>query len=142
MTLRLDLLRHGETELGGGLRGSLDDALTELGWAQMHEAVQGQGPWDRIVSSPLQRCRLFAQALAATLEVPLTLDADLQELHFGVWEGQSAAALILAMICRLHIRFVMGVSWWRTLRITRVSSACACTPSRISRLKVWMSACR
>lgn len=94
MTVRLDLLRHGETELGGGLRGSLDDALTELGWAQMHEAVQGQGPWDRIVSSPLQRCRLFAQALVATLEVPLTLDADLQELHFGVWEGQSAAALM------------------------------------------------
>ena len=28
MTLRLDMLRHGETELGGGLRGSLDDALT------------------------------------------------------------------------------------------------------------------
>jgi len=27
--LYLDLLRHGETELGGGLRGSLDDALTE-----------------------------------------------------------------------------------------------------------------
>lgn len=94
MSVRLDLLRHGETELGGGLRGSLDDALTELGWAQMHEAVQGQGPWDRIVSSPLQRCRLFAQALVATLEVPLTLDADLQELHFGVWEGQSAAALM------------------------------------------------
>ena len=30
--LYLDLLRHGETELGGGLRGSLDDALTEQGW--------------------------------------------------------------------------------------------------------------
>jgi len=43
MTLRLDLLRHGETELGGGLRGSLDDALTEKGWAQMREAVSGQG---------------------------------------------------------------------------------------------------
>ena len=39
MTLRLDLLRHGETELGGGLRGSLDDALTERGWQQMHDAV-------------------------------------------------------------------------------------------------------
>jgi alpha-ribazole phosphatase len=39
MTLRLDLLRHGETELGGGLRGSLDDALTEKGWQQMRDAV-------------------------------------------------------------------------------------------------------
>ena len=39
MTVQLDLLRHGETELGGGLRGSLDDAVTPLGWAQMREAV-------------------------------------------------------------------------------------------------------
>ena len=54
MTLHLDLLRHGETELGGGLRGSLDDALTDKGWAQMRAAVAEQGPWDRLVSSPLQ----------------------------------------------------------------------------------------
>lgn len=41
--LHLELLRHGETELGGGLRGSLDDALTEQGWAQLRAAVQGAG---------------------------------------------------------------------------------------------------
>ena len=35
MTVYLELLRHGETELGGGLRGSLDDALTATGWAQL-----------------------------------------------------------------------------------------------------------
>ncbi|WP_414159643.1 alpha-ribazole phosphatase family protein [Pseudomonas sp. BNK-45] len=94
MTLHLDLLRHGETELGGGLRGSLDDALTERGWQQMREGVQGRGPWDRIVSSPLQRCSRFAEQLAARLEVPLSLAPDLQELHFGAWEGRSAAALM------------------------------------------------
>ena len=32
----LDLLRHGETELGGGFRGSLDDALTETGLSLIH----------------------------------------------------------------------------------------------------------
>ena len=94
MTLRLDLLRHGETELGGGLRGSLDDALTEKGWAQMRSAVLEQGPWDRLVSSPLQRCARFAQELGAQLSVPVSLDKDLQELHFGDWEGQSAAVLM------------------------------------------------
>ena len=76
------------------MRGSLDDALTELGWSQMREAVIGQGPWDRIVSSPLQRCRLFAEELAASLNLLLSLEKDLQELHFGAWEGQSAAALM------------------------------------------------
>jgi alpha-ribazole phosphatase len=94
MTLRLDLLRHGETELGGGLRGSLDDALTEKGWAQMRAAVIEQGPWDRLVSSPLQRCARFAEELGAQLGLPVALDRDLQELHFGAWEGQSAAALM------------------------------------------------
>ncbi len=94
MTLHLDLLRHGETELGGGLRGSLDDALTEKGWAQMHEAVIGQGPWDRLVSSPLQRCARFAEELGAQRDLSVSLDKDLQELHFGAWEGQSAAALM------------------------------------------------
>lgn len=94
MTLRLDLLRHGETELGGGLRGSLDDALTAEGWAQMRAAVERQRPWDRLVSSPLQRCARFAEELGVRLNLPVTLEKDLQELHFGAWEGQSAAALM------------------------------------------------
>ena len=94
MTLHLDLLRHGETELGGGLRGSLDDALTDKGWAQMRAAVVEQGPWDRLVSSPLQRCSRFAEELGTQLGLPVQLDKDLQELHFGAWEGQSAAALM------------------------------------------------
>lgn len=94
MTLHLDLLRHGETELGGGLRGSLDDALTVKGWEQMRAAVMDQGPWDRLVSSPLQRCARFAEALGEQLQLPVTLEKDLQELHFGAWEGRSAAALM------------------------------------------------
>ena len=80
--------------LGGGLRGSLDDALTEKGWKQMREAVIEQGSWDRLVSSPLQRCARFAEEFGARLSVPVHFDKDLQELHFGAWEGQSAAALM------------------------------------------------
>ncbi len=94
MTLHLDLLRHGETELGGGLRGSLDDVLTAKGWAQMREAVLARGPWDRLVSSPLQRCARFAEELGARLNLPVSLEQDLQELHFGAWEGQSAVQLM------------------------------------------------
>jgi alpha-ribazole phosphatase len=93
-TLHLDLLRHGETELGGGLRGSLDDALTAKGWEQMRTAVLEKGPWDRMVSSPLQRCARFAEELGARLNLPVSVEKDLQELHFGAWEGQNAAALM------------------------------------------------
>ncbi|WP_144939216.1 alpha-ribazole phosphatase family protein [Pseudomonas alabamensis] len=92
--MRLDLLRHGQTELGGGLRGSLDDALTEQGWAQMQAAVADAGPWQVVISSPLQRCARFAEPLAQRLDVPFALEPDLRELHFGDWEGHSAAQLM------------------------------------------------
>jgi len=94
MTVHLELLRHGETELGGGLRGSLDDALTETGWTQLRSAVTNAGPWHRLISSPLQRCARFAEELAQQHKLPLSLEPDLQELHFGEWEGRSAAQLM------------------------------------------------
>jgi alpha-ribazole phosphatase len=94
MTVHLELLRHGETELGGGLRGSIDDALTAAGWVQLRAAVAEAGPWDRLISSPLQRCARFAEELAVQHGLPLSLEPDLQELHFGAWEGRSAAELM------------------------------------------------
>jgi alpha-ribazole phosphatase len=94
MSVRLDLLRHGETERGGGFRGSLDDALTPAGWASLEAAVKGQGPWDAIVTSPLQRCAAFAEALSGRLGLPLVPMPGLRELHFGEWEGCSAAELM------------------------------------------------
>ncbi|MDH1099639.1 alpha-ribazole phosphatase family protein [Pseudomonas mosselii] len=90
----LELLRHGETELGGGLRGSLDDALTESGWEQMRQAVADSGPWDLLVSSPLQRCAAFADELGVRLNLPVLREAGVRELHFGEWEGQSAAQIM------------------------------------------------
>nr|WP_256354864.1 alpha-ribazole phosphatase family protein [Pseudomonas sp. sia0905] len=90
----MHLLRHGETEQGGGLRGSLDDALTEAGWAQLRAAVQADEYWDALVSSPLQRCARFAEELAAARSLPLQFEPGLQELHFGEWEGRTAAQLM------------------------------------------------
>jgi len=94
MSLHLDLLRHGETERGGGFRGSLDDALTATGWTQMHAAVAEAGPWDVLVSSPLQRCAAFASELAERHGLPLHLESAFRELHFGAWEGRSAVELM------------------------------------------------
>ncbi|ENB9663565.1 alpha-ribazole phosphatase family protein [Pseudomonas putida] len=100
----LDLLRHGETEQGG-LRGSLDDALTDKGWAQMRSAVAEAGPWQVLVSSPLQRCARFADELGARLNVPVQREPALQELHFGDWEGRSAAQIME------HQADVLGRFW-------------------------------
>lgn len=93
MTTTLDLMRHGEPVGGRKYRGQVDDALSELGWAQMHAAVGEAAPWTRIVASPLLRCRAFAEALAARHGLPLSFDARLKEVGFGDWEGKSAAEI-------------------------------------------------
>ncbi|TLX59568.1 histidine phosphatase family protein [Stutzerimonas nosocomialis] len=90
----IELLRHGETERGGGFRGSLDDALTPAGWQQMRCSIRNAGPWDVLVTSPLQRCAAFARVLADERRLPLEVHADLRELHFGEWEGRSAVELM------------------------------------------------
>jgi len=92
----VDLLRHGETEGGECYRGSTDDALSARGWEQMRAAVGDACPWSCIVSSPLKRCAEFAAELAQRHARPLELDARLREIHFGAWEGKTAAELLAA----------------------------------------------
>lgn len=89
----LDLIRHGEPVGGRKYRGQIDDPLSEKGWAQMRAAIGNHAPWSRLVSSPLQRCRAFAEALAAQHALPVTVDARFQEVGFGVWEGKTAAQI-------------------------------------------------
>lgn len=95
--LYLDFLRHGETSLSHTLRGRTDDALTEKGWMQMQstiaQAEQVSQAWDVIYSSPLQRCRLFAEQWAGQKQLPLFIEPNLQEMDFGEWEAQSAERL-------------------------------------------------
>ncbi|MCL5061296.1 MAG: alpha-ribazole phosphatase family protein [Candidatus Thermoplasmatota archaeon] len=93
MTTTLDLMRHGEPVGGRRYRGQIDDPLSEKGWAQMRAAVGDAAPWTRIVSSPLLRCRAFAESLADRHGLPLALDARLKEVGFGEWEGKSAAEI-------------------------------------------------
>jgi alpha-ribazole phosphatase/probable phosphoglycerate mutase len=90
---QLDFLRHGEPLGGRKYRGQTDDPLSEKGWAQMRGAVGEARPWQAIVSSPLSRCRAFAEALAAEMGVPLVMDDRLKEVAFGAWEGRTPADL-------------------------------------------------
>lgn len=86
-TTEITLLRHGKCEGGQIFRGSTDVSLSEKGFQQMRDAcVEGQ--WDYIVSSPLVRCRIFAQELARQQGIPLEVNDQLREMSFGEWEGQ------------------------------------------------------
>ncbi|MBI3899415.1 MAG: alpha-ribazole phosphatase family protein [Gammaproteobacteria bacterium] len=90
----MDLLRHGYVEGGPCYRGITDDPLSAAGWEQMWAAVSGDIRWDGIVTSPLTRCAAFARALAEQRALPLQIDARLQEMNFGRWEGRTAAQLL------------------------------------------------
>ena len=95
--LCLDFLRHGETSLSHTLRGKTDDALTAKGWMQMQstiaQAEQVSQAWNVIYSSPLQRCRLFAEQWAEQKQLPLYIEPNLQEMDFGEWEAQPTERL-------------------------------------------------
>ena len=97
---RIDLLRHGSVTGGNCFRGWQDDPLDPAGWQQMWQAVGkdcGQPPrWQRIVSSPLQRCAAFAQSLAEYCQLPVHTDPRWRELSFGAWEGRNAADILAA----------------------------------------------
>lgn len=90
---QLDFLRHGEPLGGRKYRGQTDDPLSEKGWAEMRAAVGLTRPWQAIVSSPLSRCRAFAEHMSAEMAVPLKLEDRLKEVAFGEWEGRTPAEL-------------------------------------------------
>lgn len=88
----VDLLRHGAVQGGVRYRGSTDDPLSELGWRQMR-SWRKQPHWTRIVSSPLGRCLDFAKEISQLQAIPLQIEPRFQEIHFGDWEGKTAAEI-------------------------------------------------
>ena len=90
----IDLLRHGEPQGGSKYRGhAIDDPLTEKGWAQMREGTGSYRDWDVILTSPLRRCRRFAEELGGELSVSVQVKDDLREIGFGQWEGKTKQQL-------------------------------------------------
>lgn len=95
MTTYIDVIRHGEPVGGRRYRGySIDDPLTEKGWAEMRAAVAGSSPWQHIVSSPLSRCLDFSKELANELQIPFTVNEQLKEIGFGHWEGKTPEEIL------------------------------------------------
>ena len=89
----IDFIRHGEPVGGGRYRGQSDDPLSEKGWEQMWVTVGEEAPWQRIVTSPLQRCSAFAYALGERHGLAVTEEPDFKEVGFGVWEGRTPQEL-------------------------------------------------
>ena len=108
--MRILLARHGETPWNaeGRYQGQEDIALSPVGEAQAVslgrrlESVR----IDRAVSSPLSRARRTAElALGAERASTLQIDAGLQEIIHGSWEGLLAS--------EIHARDPEGLRAWR-----------------------------
>jgi broad specificity phosphatase PhoE len=95
------VVRHGRTAANarGLLLGRADPALDEEGRRQARCVAAGLGGLDvaRIVTSPLQRCRATATAVAADLAAPGTGELQVEvderwvELDYGVLDGRPVA---------------------------------------------------
>ena len=97
----LTLVRHGETSanLDHVWHGSTDTALTDRGVAQAERVAarvaDEYADATAIVSSPLQRTRRTAEAIARALDCVLELDAGLREYDLGRWEGRPYRELMV-----------------------------------------------
>jgi probable phosphoglycerate mutase len=90
------LLRHGATELSAARRfsGRGDIALTKEGVRQARLAARrlaAEPGVDVVVTSPLQRARHTAEAVAEATGAPLIVDDGLIEADFGAWQGLTVA---------------------------------------------------
>jgi alpha-ribazole phosphatase len=90
--MRVVLIRHPEPLVDPGIcyGRRLDLALTVKGLRTAAEL--GANPIltgsKRVWSSPAQRCRIAAEMIAETLQLPLSIDPRLHEFDFGEWEGR------------------------------------------------------
>ncbi len=77
-TTTIDLLRHGQTQADDILRGRIDVPLSDNGYQQMQNRVapfiDTAPPWQQLITSPLQRCRKFAQDLGQQYGSPVQVN--------------------------------------------------------------------
>jgi 2,3-bisphosphoglycerate-dependent phosphoglycerate mutase len=91
MQTRLCLIRHGETDwnAAGRLQGWLDIPLNALGIKQAEAAAASLATHSFAVlySSDLSRARMTADAISASLQLPITPEPRLRERNLGLLQG-------------------------------------------------------
>lgn len=89
-TTRLCLIRHGETAWNaeGRVQGQTDIPLSPVGRRQAlaAAALLADHDFSAVYSSDLSRVRQTAEPAAQKLALPLQLDPELRERHYGIFE--------------------------------------------------------
>jgi broad specificity phosphatase PhoE len=93
VTARVILVRHAAHDnVGGYLAGRMPGVpLGQAGLAQARRLAQrmARERIDAIQSSPVQRCRQTAQAIAEVVARDVEIAPALEEVDFGAWSGRS-----------------------------------------------------
>ena len=92
MTLKIYLLRHGETAYSqrGAYCGNLDVDLTPEGkqmaraFAEAYQAIA----WAAVYASPMKRAIATVSPLCDAVNMPIQTRDGLREIAYGVWEDQ------------------------------------------------------
>ena len=115
MTLRLHLLRHGQTELSRDnvfCGRALDPVLTDAG-VQMADAFASayrDTPWRAIYSSPLTRAVATAAPLANAVGLPVERRDGFAEIDYGAWDGLTAEQVSERFHVE-HERWIADPAW-------------------------------
>jgi broad specificity phosphatase PhoE len=96
MTLRLHLLRHGQTNASRGNLFSgrrMNPSLTDEGllMAEAFAASYRHKTWKAIYASPLTRAVTTATPLSEAVGVPIDTRDGFAEIDYGDWDGMSAS---------------------------------------------------
>ncbi|HET9228465.1 MAG TPA: histidine phosphatase family protein [Thermoanaerobaculia bacterium] len=98
MTLRLFVVRHGETPLNREMRylGTADQPLSPAGVEQAERLAVSLGPLplQAVYSSPLSRASETGRRIAEARQLDLRLEPRLREQAFGEWEGLTRSEVL------------------------------------------------
>ena len=98
MTLRLFVVRHGETPFNREMRylGTADEPLSPAGVGQAERLASSLGPLplQAVYASPLSRAAETGRRIAEARQVELRLEPRLREQAFGEWEGLTRSEVL------------------------------------------------
>nr|WP_294510807.1 histidine phosphatase family protein [uncultured Rhodopila sp.] len=101
--MKVALIRHPKPLIAPGIcYGRLDIPVDPAAAGDIDAIATDSGlrGAEKVWTSPARRCRQLADAIAMALDAPLSIDARLQELDFGDWEGLSWEAVPRAELDR------------------------------------------
>ena len=84
----LILIRHTRPLVAEGVcYGSTDLELAPAFEDDAARVIEDLPTAERLVTSPLQRCRRLAERIGSALDLAPVVDPRLREMDFGAWEG-------------------------------------------------------